>query len=121
MAESRKSLTMTKSIRYLYDIEYVKHYNYYEDSSTNEDDYDENRNLAKMDGSDADDETAIYVSEEEDVAGDLPAFAFKRVSTTIYYYRTSLFRSSNRERFASEIAITKACSACIIKLWRRSI
>ena len=88
MAESRKSLTMTKSIRYLYDIEYVKHYNYYEDSSTTdyEDVYDENRNLAKMDGSDADDETANYVSEEEDVAGDLPAFAFKRVSTTIEYH-----------------------------------
>jgi len=37
MTESRKSAVITKSVLYEYDIEYVKHYNYYDSSECLED------------------------------------------------------------------------------------
>ena len=57
----------TKSIRYLYDIEYIKHYNYYEDVDDDrvEPTYDRNHNYYQMESKDLE-SVENFSSEEED-------------------------------------------------------
>ena len=79
----------TKSIRYLYDIEYIKHYNYYDEVESDSDKgaeprYDENQNCQlyeTMASVTTDLESSEnFTSEEEDTVADL-SFSFVRVST----------------------------------------
>lgn len=92
MTERRKSVT-TKSIRYLYDIEYIKHYNYYDDVELDDDkveqSYDENQNCQvyeTMESITKDLESVEnFSSEEEDTVANL-SFSFVRVSTIIFIY-----------------------------------
>ncbi len=95
MTETRKSVT-TKSIRYLYDIEYIKHYNYYEDVELCDGDAmvrtcDENQNCAPkfepMSGRDS--PNFASEDEENDTVPDL-SFSFVRVSIYFYASRVSL-------------------------------
>lgn len=86
----------TKSIRYLYDIEYIKHYNYYDDVELDDDkveqSYDENQNCQvyeTMESITKDLESVEnFSSEEEDTVANL-SFSFVRVSTIIFIYLAS--------------------------------
>lgn len=107
MENDKRKQTINKTIHFLYDIEYVKHYNYYDEleaesflkKSQNEDDKSAENETSRRCHENANEEyieddelpDILVDAENENLGKGYCSFSFVRVSTVFLFYNSGIF------------------------------